>query len=184
MTPLCLLSFHYDIFWNFLSEFQSFIIPKLLSPVRRSNISCPHLLVSFISIFSICFSLHFFSRPPFLIRTSTGRVKSQSASSSLRNWNFYPIRPILKRKFVLFATHSLIYETEWIISINCNYSCLLLLDASNWRFVPSNYCNSQSWRHCVLEADVNFKTNGINNWRANIQSGLTHKSGVKTGRVA
>ena len=23
-----------------------------------------------------------------------------------------------------------------------------------------------------------------NNWRANIQSGLTHKSGVKTGRVA
>ena len=24
----------------------------------------------------------------------------------------------------------------------------------------------------------------LNNWRANIQSGLTHKSGVKTGRVA
>ena len=36
----------------------------------------------------------------------------------------------------------------------------------------------------LLTILVNIYNVQCNKWRANIQSGLTHKSGVKTGRVA
>ena len=99
--------------------------------------------------------------------------------ASLVSFSVHDVGPILSW---LHKVPKRLLWKPWSFLNWCSWTTTWCLNpiSSNWAYVAQS-----SLTIVVLGEDFEWSIKiGVLNWRANIQSGLTHKSGVKTGRVA